>query len=176
MLYPPWWTANPHISRTETPNLLDSSKVCIPNKICALGPAYNEFGYYISEKKTSDWHQCLKSWIKRVSQECIPVGCVPPTAVAVSKGGVSTMHPLTRHPPPPGPGTHPWTRPPRTMHPPPPPDQAPPRDHAPSPCEQNHTRLWKYNLAPTSLRAVIMSTNRFPIWKRHCLRIRILSV
>ena len=29
----------------------------------------------------------------------------------------------------------------------------------PPPCEQNHRRLWKYNIAPTSLRAVI---------KRYC--------
>ena len=41
--------------------------------------------------------------------------------------------------------------PPGTMHPP---DQAPPGTRHP-PCEQNYTRLWKYNLAPNSLRAVI---------------------
>ena len=31
----------------------------------------------------------------------------------------------------------------------------------PPPCEQNHTCLWKHNLAPTSLRAVIMCTACF---------------
>ena len=49
----------------------------------------------------------------------------------------------------------------------PPPDQAPPGpdprgadppwEQAPPPCGQNHRRLWKYNLAPTSLRAVKIS-------------------
>ena len=38
-----------------------------------------------------------------------------------------------------------------TRHPPR--DQAPPGPGTP-PCEQNHTGLWKYNLAPTLLRAV----------------------
>ena len=46
--------------------------------------------------------------------------------------------PRNRHPP----GTRPPT--PRTRHPPGP----------DPPCEQNHTCLWKHNLAPTSLRAV----------------------
>ena len=44
---------------------------------------------------------------KYLKQECIPVGCVPPAAVAV-RGG---------------------------LH------QAPPRDQAPSPCEQNDKQV-----------------------------------
>ena len=58
-------------------------------------------------------------------------------------GGVSTRHPSQEQTPP---------------------DQAPsgsrpPRDQTP-PCGQNHRRLWKYNLAPTSLRAFI-SYNKY---------------
>ena len=53
---------------------------------------------------------CLK-------QECIPVGCVPPAAVAVREG-VSTRHPRDQTPP-------------RTRH--------PPRNQAPRPCGQTHT-------------------------------------
>ena len=74
-----------------------------------------------------------------------------PAAVAVW-GGVSTRTPPPGPAPPrdqapPRPGT-----PPGTMHThpgtmPSPGNMRPPR-------EQNHTRLWKYNLAPTSLRAV----------------------
>ena len=85
-------------------------------------------------------------------QECIPVGCVPPAAVAIG-GGVSTRHPPRADPlgaePPPGPGTPPWSRPL--------PEQTPPSSRHPPPCGQNHRRLWKYNLAPTSLRAVKIS-------------------
>ena len=57
-----------------------------------------------------------------LKQECIPVGCVPPAAVAIGGGGsVSTRHPPRPGPPPwdqvlpptgpnpPGPGTPPWT-------------------------------------------------------------------
>ena len=50
-----------------------------------------------------------------MGQECIPVGCVPPAAVAVRGGG---SPPGT---PPPGAGT--------------------PREQAPLPCEQNHRHL-----------------------------------
>ena len=63
-------------------------------------------------------------------QECIPVGCVPPAAVAV--GGVSTRHPPLGPGTPPGPCTPPEPctsrdhAPPGTMH---------PLDHAPlGPC------------------------------------------
>ena len=55
-----------------------------------------------------------------LEQECIPIGCVPPTAVAI--WGDQAPTPGTRHQPaagtPPGPGTPPG---------------------------QNHRRLWKYN-------------------------------
>ena len=53
--------------------------------------------------------------------------------------------PGSRHSP--GPDT-----PPRTSHPPGP----DPREQTHLPCGQNHRRLWKYNLAPTSLRTVII--------------------
>ena len=46
----------------------------------------------------------------------------------------------------------PATSPHSTMHPPP--GSRSPQDQAHPPCDQNHRRLWKYNLAPTSLRAV----------------------
>ena len=54
--------------------------------------------------------------------------------------------------PPPGAGT-PGAGTPRSRHP---------------PCEQNHRRLWKYNLAPTSLRAVIIGW-RSAAWARRPL-------
>ena len=74
-----------------------------------------------------------------MKQECIPVGCVPPAAVAI-QGGLHQAPPGTRHPP--GPGT-PGTRPP--LGPDIPRDQAPPGqgtpwDQAP-PHEQNHRHL-----------------------------------
>ena len=97
-------------------------------------------------------------------QECIPVGCVPSAAVAV-RGGARpdppqlppwvwawtwspSIFPLgvgldlipLKFPLVCGPGDPPSSRhPPRSRHP---------------PCGQNHRCLWKYNLAPTSLRAV----------------------
>ena len=73
------------------------------------------------------------SWNK---QECIPVGCVVPTAVAV-QGGLHQAPPGSRHPP--GPGSPPGSRhPPTTRHPP---EQAPPppQDQAPfSECVRDH--------------------------------------
>ena len=79
-------------------------------------------------------HQFLKIINK---EECIPVGCVPPAAVAVREGG---SPPGT----PPGPGT-PQDQaappdlallpPPGTRHPP---DPGTPRDQAP-PCGHTHT-------------------------------------
>ena len=77
-------------------------------------------------------------------QEWIPVGCVPPAAVAI--GGVSTSHPGTRPP-----GTRPPTRhppgtrlPPKNRHPPGtrplqtrhPPDQTSPRPGTPLPVDR----------------------------------------
>ena len=84
-------------------------------------------------------------------QECIPVGCVPPVALAIP-GGSSTRPPWTRpprsrHPPGPDPlgqGT-PWSRHPQSKHPPPgsrhplvlpgsdPRDKVPPWSQAPPP-------------------------------------------
>ena len=52
-------------------------------------------------------------------QECIPVGCIPPAAVAI-RGGSPPGTPLEQIPP-------------RTRHPPFPADQAPPWDQAPPP-------------------------------------------
>ena len=75
-------------------------------------------------------------------KECIPVGCIPPTAVAILGGVHQAPHPQDQASP--GPGTPPGPGMPRTKHPPPrpdtpdqasprpgtPQDQAPP-DHAP---------------------------------------------
>ena len=99
---------------------------------------------------------------------CLPFAthaplCHPPATIHAS------WQPCTpsNHACPPGKHAHPSA----TMHPPqqpctpPPPGNhacPPPRNHAPPatthapPCEQNQTRLWKHNLAPT-LRAVAMS-------------------
>ena len=56
-----------------------------------------------------------------MQQECIPAGCVPPTAVAVGVGGSQPVN-------------SPWEQtPPGTMHPPgadTPRDHAPPQTHA----------------------------------------------
>ena len=84
---------------------------------------------------------CMKSDFLS-QQECIPVGCVPPAHLpSRGRGEGGWCIPLKN-----------WTPPekletPRKIGDPPRPDP---------PCEQNHTRLWKYNLAWTSLRAVIM--------------------
>ena len=76
-----------------------------------------------------------------VEQECIPVGCVPPAAVAVGGGGVGWWSPPDT---PPGPctplGADPSSatmhHPPRTMHPQ---DHAPPRTmHPPRTTPKDH--------------------------------------
>ena len=74
-----------------------------------------------------------------------PLPCMPPSPA---------MHPPTMHKPP---AMHAplATHTPLAMHAP----------HAcpPPPCGQNHRCLWKYNLAPTSLRAVIIGGQSF-LW------------
>ena len=84
-----------------------------------------------------------------MEQECIPVGCVPSAAVAVSPGGSASVHagipapllgaaPRTRHPPgsrPPWeqthpPGAAPWKQTPQTRYPP---GSRPPRPGTPPP-------------------------------------------
>ena len=57
---------------------------------CSVNPRYNQ-------------HCENKKQLMNNQQECIPVGCVPPTAVAVCWGGVSAsvhagIHPLARPP------------------------------------------------------------------------------
>ena len=73
-----------------------------------------------------------------LEQECIPVGCVPPAAVAV--WGVSTRHPPQTRPPS-------QTPPPGTRHPPSPrsrkpPGPDPPWDQTPTPRNQAPPPLW----------------------------------
>ena len=102
-------------------------------------------------------------WKDITKQECIPVGCVPPAhwsylrilsypthappprsnhACPLPLGSNLACPPQSNHTPPPGATTH-----------------VPPLGAS----TQNHRRLWKYNLAPTSLRAVIMQTLAFGI-------------
>ena len=75
--------------------------------------------------------------------------------------GVSTRYPREQAPPsqtrhtvpdqaPPQDQASPWEQTPLQ-------EQAPP-GAAPPPCGQNHSCLWKYNLVPTSLRAVKIYT------------------
>ena len=64
-------------------------------------------------------------------QECIPVECIPPAAVAVQEGGLHQAPP--RGPDPPGPGSPLGTRPPRTRQPPG--DQTPPVDRMTDRCK-----------------------------------------
>ena len=63
---------------------------------------------------------------KFMEQECIPVGCIPPAAVAI--GGVSNRHPPPQTTQPQGPGT-PWDQAPSQTryHL----EQAPPRPDTP---------------------------------------------
>ena len=91
-------------------------------------------------------------------QECIPVGCVPPAAVAV-RGGLNQAPPQTRHPKP---GTHLEQAPPGTRPPPgpgTPPDQAPPRTRHPQTRHPPVDRHTPVNILPCPklrLRAVII--------------------
>ena len=65
--------------------------------------------------------QVIQLRINSSKQECIPVGCVPPAAVAVPRGSLpGTPHPKEQSPP--------EQAPPGTRHPPKqtPPEQAPP--------------------------------------------------
>ena len=78
----------------------------------------------------------------RIKQGCIPVGCVPPAAVAVGRrGGLHNEPPGTMHLPldhaPPGPCT-----PPKTMHPP------GPCTPSPTPPVDRHTPVNIYYIAP----------------------------
>ena len=76
--------------------------------------------------------------ITKYEQECIPVACIPPAAVAIPRGlhqapPGSRHPPRTRHPPnqaPSGTRHPPGTRHPRTRHPP---NQAPPLPGAGTP-------------------------------------------
>ena len=71
--------------------------------------------------------ESLQKWLATPidhKQECIPVGCVPSAAVAVSPGGGLPQCMLGYQPPPGpgiplGPGTPGYQAPPQTRHPPP---------------------------------------------------------
>ena len=85
---------------------------------------YNGFSM-ISLINHCTWLRLVKvNGKKSETQECIPVGCVPPTAVAIW-GGVSTRHPPG---PDPLPEQAPWSKGPQSRHPW---DQAPPRAGTP---------------------------------------------
>ena len=64
-------------------------------------------------KKGSYAQYCY--WKTNQEQECIPVGCVPSAAVAISPGGSASVHAGITPPPPqsrpPGPGTLPGADP-----------------------------------------------------------------
>ena len=79
---------------------------------------------YPSNQTTSYWHHNVVA-LNNVKQECIPVGCVPPEAVAICWGGSASVHtgihllgvgletPPARPQPRPGCGSedHPWPDP-----------------------------------------------------------------
>ena len=122
--------------------------------------------------------KCGTIFISKLQQECIPVGCVPPACcpylpactaprgctwsqgLYLVLGGVPG--PRGSVPGPGGVSTWSWGLyliwgdvPGWGV-----PDQVPP-------CEQNHRRLWKYNLAPTSLRAVNIDLIRQILFALH---------
>ena len=89
----------------------------------------------------------------QIKQECIPVGCVPPAAVAVRWGS-----PPCNPPPSPRPDPPPTTRqPPGTRHPlgPDPQDQAPPGTRHPPPVDR-HTPVNILPCPKLRLRPVII--------------------
>ena len=61
---------------------------------------FNHFGIFLDQYSSWKTVEC-RELKKYFEQECIPVGCVPPAAVAV-RGGLHRAHPPTRHPPVPG--------------------------------------------------------------------------
>ena len=73
---------------------------------------------------------CHTKACQMIAIECIPVGCVPPAAVAI-RGGLHQVPPLRTRPPP-GPGTTPGTRKPPLLQGRHPWDQAPPWSRHPS--------------------------------------------
>ena len=99
-------------------------------------------------------------------RECIPVGCVPPTAMAVSPAMHAPYH--ARH----HPTMHaPLPCMPPAIHAPPchacPPAMYPSCHTRPPPPEQNHRRLWKHNLVATSSRAVkIRNPDDVQLWRK----------
>ena len=116
----------------------------------------------------------LSKTVLKWKQECIPVGCVPSALYRTGglcpggfcPGGLCPGGVSVRETPSPRRQTYAcetWMHSSRmrttrsSSHPgggggsPP---GTPPGSRHPPPCGQNHRRLWKYNLAPTSLRAV----------------------
>ena len=80
---------------------------------CRLGQTCDQINCESNSSTRQEVCELMVEIVKK--QECIPVGCVPPTAVAIQ--GVSTRHPPTTGTPPRT--RHPWTRhPPGSRHPP----------------------------------------------------------
>ena len=104
-----------------------------------------------------------KSTLCTHQPECIPVGCVPPAAIAFFPATHAPLPRMSPHHtcplPPPCMSTQPCTSP-LAMHAPchtcPPPDRI------------LDTRLWKYYLAATSLRVVIMYTPSSGLGVKNC--------
>ena len=82
-------------------------------RICCGSPQID--GFSLHSLTSEIFVNCYEQYLPRVfiKQECIPVGCVPPAAVAIP-GGLHQAPPGTRYPP----GADP-------------PDQATPQDQAP---------------------------------------------
>ena len=112
-----------------------------------------EMGCMVTNVAVCTWRQK-----ENYQQECIPVGCVPPAhwPYAVAVVSVLPRMPTTRLPP----CTPPTMHAPQPHMPPRPcmaPACVPPTTHAPL---DRITNTWKYNLAPTSLRAVKIQSCR----------------
>ena len=88
--------------------------VCMAGDMCGRGPPGRYYEIWSMSGQYASYWNAFQLLIKfKKKQECIPVGCVPSTAVAI--GGVSTGHPqdqtpLEQAPPPPRAGTPPGTR------------------------------------------------------------------
>ena len=123
-----WFSASKicHVTSVFNRQKLRVLKLILENEFQKLNLVANKFRSYLSLYGLISVNFMQFSAKNFVKQECIPVGCVLPAAVAVR--AVSTRHPLPREQAPPG-----------SRHPP---DQAPP------PARPGTSPLWTESQTP----------------------------
>ena len=141
-------------SRIKLIKIIFNRRPAGPSKAMKLGSKAKDVDSFVDQLKSEGESKCLnltatvQFWPLKIfwKQECIPVGCVPPAAIAV----FPNTHQTTPHPPTPYTPPSPTTCMPPAMHAPPPlhipschtcpPPPPPTTMHAPSPATR--APLW----------------------------------